>query len=123
MIIGMHAMLYSKDADAARRFLGDALGLRSIDAGEGWLIFALPPAEMGVHPTDDEQGPGLYFLCDDIQGTVTHLKSRGVEVTRPIEDQGWGVVTTLRIPGGGEIGLYEPRHPTALELGHSPPGR
>ena len=116
MISGAHVVLYSKDAEADRRFLRDALGFKYVDAGHGWLIFALPPAELGIHPEEEggESRAELYVMCDDIDSTVTDLRNKGVEIVRPVSDQGWGRVTAIRLPGGGELGLYEPRHPTAL---------
>lgn len=118
MITGIHALMYAKDADAARRFFRDVLKLPSVDAGEGWLIFALPPAEMGIHPEEDgEERHELHLMCDDVAKTVDKLKARGVEFTSPITDRGYGLVTSLRVPGGGEIGLYQPKHPVALGLG------
>jgi predicted enzyme related to lactoylglutathione lyase len=114
MIIGTHAILYTKDAEVDRAFLRDVLGWSNIDAGDGWLIFKLPPAELGIHP--DEQGGKheLYLLCDDIEATMADLEAKGVEVVRPATDQGWGLLTAIRLPGGGELGLYEARHPTAF---------
>jgi catechol 2,3-dioxygenase-like lactoylglutathione lyase family enzyme len=118
VIAGAHAILFAEDADAARRFLRDVLGFAGVDAGEGWLIFALPPAEVAVHP-----GPGwgravgqheLFLMCHDIERTVAELKGKGVEFVTTISDEGYGLMTRLRIPGGGEIGLYEPRHPSPL---------
>jgi predicted enzyme related to lactoylglutathione lyase len=117
MITGVHSLLYSKEADATRAFLRDVLGFSSVDAGRGWLIFALPPAELAVHPADDEErGSEMYLMCDDVDATVAELKQKGVEIVRPIADQGWGRVTAIRVPGAGEIGLYQPRHATALAL-------
>jgi predicted enzyme related to lactoylglutathione lyase len=116
MITGIHALLYSKDPDTTRSFFRDVLGLPSVDAGRGWLIFALPPAELGIHPTEEEEGPELYLMCQDVERTVAELRAKGVELTRPISDEGWGRLTAIRIPGGIELGLYEPRHPTALTL-------
>jgi catechol 2,3-dioxygenase-like lactoylglutathione lyase family enzyme len=116
MINGVHAMIYAKDAALARAFFRDVLGFRGVDAGHGWIILALPPAELGVHPAEgSDSRHELYFMCDDIQKTVEELKGKGVEFTQPISDQGWGLVTSLKIPGGGEIALYQPRHPTALK--------
>jgi catechol 2,3-dioxygenase-like lactoylglutathione lyase family enzyme len=116
VISGAHAILFAEDADAARAFLRDVLGLAGVDAGEGWLIFSLPPAEVAVHP-----GPGqpagqheLFLMCHDIDQTVTELKEKGVEFVAPVSNEGFGLMTRLRIPGGGEIGLYEPRHPSPL---------
>jgi catechol 2,3-dioxygenase-like lactoylglutathione lyase family enzyme len=123
MLNGAHVLLYVKDADKARAFFRDTLRLRHVDAGEGWLIFALPPAEMGIHPVMDGDGEmhELYLMCDDIKKTVAELRAQGVEVTQPIADRGWGLVSALRVPGGGEIGFYQPRHPTAAKL--APPAR
>jgi catechol 2,3-dioxygenase-like lactoylglutathione lyase family enzyme len=109
MITGAHAILYSRDAEADRAFIRDVLGFDSVDAGHGWLIFALPPAELAVHPAEAVQQE-LFLMCDDIQATVAELEAKGVEVAPPT-DQRWGLVTSLRLPGGGELGLYEPRHP------------
>jgi len=114
MIIGTHAVLYTKDADADRAFLRDVLGFPNVDAGDGWLIFKLPPAELGIHPDEEGGRHELYLLCDDIEATVADLEAKGVEVVRPATDQGWGILTAIRLPGGGELGLYEPRHPTAF---------
>jgi catechol 2,3-dioxygenase-like lactoylglutathione lyase family enzyme len=116
MITGVHALIFNQDADAVRAFVRDILGFPAVDAGGGWLIFALPPAELGVHPTD---GPGLgqhelYLMCDDLEQTVAELQAKGVEFPRPIADQGFGRVTWLKIPGGAELALYQPRHPTAI---------
>jgi catechol 2,3-dioxygenase-like lactoylglutathione lyase family enzyme len=116
MITGVHTVLYSSDPDATRAFFRDVLGLGSVDAGGGWLIFALPPSELGIHPTEGTIGPELYLMCDDIERSVAEMRARGVEVAREVSDQGWGLVTAVRVPGAGEIGLYQPRHPTALAL-------
>ncbi len=113
MITGVHAILFSTDVDATRAFLRDALDLDAVDAGHGWLIFALPPAELAAHPAQapDRQ---LYLMCDDIHATVADLEARGVTITGPVTDQGWGLLTSIAVPGAGELGLYEPRHPTAI---------
>jgi predicted enzyme related to lactoylglutathione lyase len=122
MINGMHALLYSRDVAAARAFLGDVLGLASIDIGHGWLIFAAPPVEVAVHPLEAEEADRppetveLYLMCDDLERTIAELKAKSVEITRPIEERRYGKFTALRVPGGNELGLYEPRHPTALGL-------
>ena len=110
MITGLHAMIYSRNADAVKAFLRDA-GLRSVDAGEGWPIFAAPPTEMAVHPTGEESSHELYFICDDINATIGELAKHGVNAT-PVQDRGWGLVTTLTLPGGEEIGLYEAKYPS-----------
>ena len=117
MINGVHAIIYTKAPDEVRTFFRDVLGLSSVDAGHGWLIFALPPAELGVHPSDDESFHELYLLCDYIHATVEELKGKGVEFSRPLSEQAWGFVTSIRMPGGGELGLYQPKHPTAIQLG------
>ncbi|MFF8277166.1 VOC family protein [Streptomyces lateritius] len=113
MFSGAHVILYTSDADADRAFLKDVLGFGHVDAGHGWLIFALPPAEVAVHPTDDEPKHELYLMCDDIAGTLTTLEDRGVVISRPISDQGWGQLAAIRLPSGTELPLYEPHHPTA----------
>jgi len=110
MITGVHAIQFSPDADALRAFLRDTIELPSVDAGGGWLIFRLPPAEIAAHPSD-ETSTQLYLMCDDIEATVADLEAKGVELTGPVNDQGWGLVTAIALPGGGELGLYEPRHP------------
>jgi hypothetical protein len=114
MINGMHAILYSTDADATRDALRELLGTHWVDAGGGWLIFALPPAEIAVHPADEGGRAELYLMCDDVAATVTALRAKGFEAARPVSDQGWGLLTAITLPGGVELGLYQPRHPTAL---------
>jgi catechol 2,3-dioxygenase-like lactoylglutathione lyase family enzyme len=114
MINGVHAIIYSKDAEAARGFFNDVLGFSSVDAGGGWPIFALPPAELAAHPTEGDTQVELYLMCTDIHATVEELKGKGVEFSDPISDQGWGLLTSIKLPGGGKLGLYEPRHPTPL---------
>jgi catechol 2,3-dioxygenase-like lactoylglutathione lyase family enzyme len=111
MITGAHAIVYSEDADADRAFFRDVLGFPSVDAGGGWLIFALPPAELAAHPADAGGRHELYLMCDEIEATVAQLEAKGVEFTRPVSDEGFGLLTSLKLPGGGELGLYEPRHP------------
>lgn len=115
MINGAHVILYSRDAEADRRFLGDVLGLDHVDAGGGWLIFRAPPAELAVHPTEAAGTHELYLMCDDVQATVDQLEAKGVQMAKPISNQGWGLVTAIRLPGGDDLGLYEPLHPTAHE--------
>ncbi|HEY7946525.1 MAG TPA: VOC family protein [Acidimicrobiales bacterium] len=125
MITSSHAIIYAEDAEKARPFFRDVLGFPSIDAHDGWLIFKLPPAELGIHPAGDAGDPAngapsghheLYFMCDDIEETVADLVAKGVEFTSPVENQGFGLLTRLRVPGAGEIGLYQPRHTTAYDL-------
>ena len=112
MVFGAHLVLYSEDADADRRFLAEMLGLRSVDAGHGWLIFALPPAEVAVHPAA-APGVELYLMCDDLAAEVETLGARGVPCS-PIEEARWGSMTKIVLPGGGSVGLYQPRHPLAI---------
>jgi catechol 2,3-dioxygenase-like lactoylglutathione lyase family enzyme len=114
VIFGAHVIVYTKDAEADRAFLRDALGFEGVDAGDGWLIFALPPAEIAVHPSDTEGRHELYVICDDVDATVRELHGRGVDLAREVWSQRWGRLTAIRLPGGGEIGLYEPRHSTPL---------
>ena len=114
MITGMHSIIYTKDADSVRAFFRDVLGFPSVDAGDGWLIFALPPSELGIHPSEGEAYHELYLVCDDVNATVAALKSKGVKFTRPVSDQGWGLMTAIQLPGGAELGLYQPKHPIAL---------
>ena len=116
MITGMHAIVFSPHAAKARSFFADVLGMPSADAGGGWLIFALPPAELAVHPAGGESRHELYLMCDDIQATVSELEAKGVEFTAPVSDEGFGLLTKMRVPGAGELGLYEPRHATPLDL-------
>jgi len=114
VITGAHAVMFSRDAGGLRAFLRDVLGFSGVDAGGGWLIFALPPAELAAHPSEGEGRHELYLMCDDIAATVTELEAKGVEFTRPVSDEGFGLMTAMRVPGGDELGLYEPRHPTPL---------
>jgi catechol 2,3-dioxygenase-like lactoylglutathione lyase family enzyme len=111
MITGVHAVLFTPDAERLRAFLGEILGLRSVDAGGGWPIFALPPAEIAAHPADEPGAPQLYLMCDDVDSTIEELRAKGVEIGGPVRDERWGRVTSIELPGGGELGLYEPRHP------------
>ena len=115
MITGLHAIIFGSQADEVRAFFRDVLEWPSVDAGGGWLIFAAPPAELAAHSTDGEAHHELYLMCDDITATVAELEAKGVEFTRPVSDEGFGRMTRLRLPGGGELGLYEPRHPTPLD--------
>jgi predicted enzyme related to lactoylglutathione lyase len=112
VITGAHVINFTPDPEGVRAFVRDVLGFASVDAGGGWLIFALPRAELAAHPAEDDSRYELYLMCDDIEATVEELKRKGVEFTRPISDERWGLVTAFAIPGGGELALYEPRHPT-----------
>jgi catechol 2,3-dioxygenase-like lactoylglutathione lyase family enzyme len=116
MINGLHAVIFSRDAEGVRAFLRDVLGFASVDAGGGWLIFALPPAELAAHPSDDDGHHQLYLMCDDVHASVEELARKGVEFAHPVRDEGWGLLTTIRLPGGGELGLYEPKHMSPLTL-------
>lgn len=112
MITGMHAIVFSPEAEKVRAFFADVLGMSSADAGGGWLIFALPPAELAVHPADGESHHELYLMCDDIQATLTELRVRGAEIARDVSDQGWGLLSAIRLPDGSEFPIYQPRHPS-----------
>jgi hypothetical protein len=113
MIFGAHLVVFSTDADADRAFLSDVLGFDSVDAGGGWLIFALPPAEAALHPAETPAAE-LYLMCDDLAAEMRSLAERGVGLS-DVEEARWGSITKIRLPSGGEIGLYQPRHPTAIE--------
>jgi catechol 2,3-dioxygenase-like lactoylglutathione lyase family enzyme len=114
MITGLHAILFSPDADRVRAFVGDVLGFDSVDAGGGWLIFGPWPSELAVHPGEENGKHELYLMCDDVERTVEELTAKGVEFSGEISDQGWGRLTAIKVPGGGELGLYEPRHPSPI---------
>ena len=109
MLIGAHSILYSTNAEADRTFLKDVIGLTSVDVGRGWLIFGLPPAEVAVHPGESNGEYGFYLMYDDVAAFVADMKKRGVECGQ-IEDQGWGLLTHVVLPGGGKLGVYQPRH-------------
>jgi len=115
MITGAHVIVYSRDAEADRAFFRDVLEYPNVDAGGGWLIFKLPPAEVAVHPADGAERHELYLMCDDVAATIEKLTARGVSCA-PVRDEGWGLLTSITLPGGGELGLYQPRHPKATEL-------
>jgi catechol 2,3-dioxygenase-like lactoylglutathione lyase family enzyme len=110
VISGAHVTVFSRDADATRAFFRDVLGLDSVDAGGGWLIFALPPAELAVHPSDGPPSHELFLMCDDLGETLERLADEGVALARPATDAVWGRVAYLDVPGLGALGLYEPRH-------------
>jgi catechol 2,3-dioxygenase-like lactoylglutathione lyase family enzyme len=125
MITGSHAIIFAEDAERARAFLRDVLELPYVDAHDGWLIFKLPPAELGIHPAAASADPGvgalnghheLYLMFDNLETTMADLEAKGVEFAGPPEAQGFGIIARLRIPGAGEIGLYQPRHPTAYDI-------
>ena len=107
-------MIFTTDAERDRVFFRDVLEFPSVDAGGGWLIFGLPPAELAAHPAEEGGQHELYLMCDDINATVAELKGKGVDVARPIGDEGFGPLTAIRLPGGGELGLYQPRHRSPL---------
>ncbi|MCW2635748.1 MAG: hypothetical protein JWQ99_2115 [Blastococcus sp.] len=116
MILGAHVILYSSEPEADRALLQELLGRPSVDAGGGWQILQLPPGEVAVHPADTPGAVELYLVCDDVDATVAELSTRGVPFEGEVSDQGWGRLTTIRLPGGGRLGLYEARHPTAFDL-------
>jgi catechol 2,3-dioxygenase-like lactoylglutathione lyase family enzyme len=111
MIHGAHVIIYSRDADADRAFFRDVLKYPSVDAGHGWLIFALPKAELAVHPAEANDTHELYFMCDDVQALVAEMKQRGTTCSA-IDEQRWGSITHLTLPGGGKLGVYQPKHPS-----------
>ena len=114
MINGVHALIYARDTEKARAFFRDVLDWPFVDAGHGWLIFAMPPSEVGVHPImeGDAQSHQLYLMCDDIKKAVKALEKKGVQCA-PLQDAGFGIMTSFEIPGGGPLGMYQPRHPVA----------
>ena len=116
MINGSHVVLFSRDPEADRAFFADVLGQPHVDAGGGWLIFKMPAAEVAMHPSDGPAGPELYFMCDDVEATMQDLRAKGVEFTQDISEERWGRLTRFRLPGGGEVGMYEPHHPRAIDL-------
>ncbi len=113
MIFGAHVIIFSNDVFADRAFFRDVLGFSSVDAGHDWLIFALPPAELAVHPSDEDVGHEMYLMCDDLPADIAALKTKGVR-TSEVEEVRWGSLTKIELPGGGRVGLYQPRHPTAV---------
>jgi hypothetical protein len=120
MIIGAHSIIYSKNSDADRTFLKEVLGFPHVDVGGGWLIFGLPPGEVAVHPSDENGVHELYLMTDDVQALVASMNERGIE-TSPISNQGWGMLTQVTLPGGGKLGIYQPRH--ASPPPHVPGGK
>jgi hypothetical protein len=119
MIHGAHVILYSKDADQDRAFFRDVLGYPSEDAGHGWLIFALPPAEIAVHPSDQNDLHELYFMCDDVHAFIAEMKAKNVACS-PVEELRWGSLTRLFLPSGGKLGVYQPKHPSPIERARNP---
>jgi catechol 2,3-dioxygenase-like lactoylglutathione lyase family enzyme len=115
MISGAHVIVYSKNAEADRTFFRDVLDFKYVDAGHGWLIFALPPGEAAVHPSDESGSHELYFMCEDLKAEMASLAKKGVKCSK-VQEPRWGSITKMRLPGGGEVGLYQPKHPTALAL-------
>jgi predicted enzyme related to lactoylglutathione lyase len=112
VITGIHAVVFSPEAEKVRAFFADVVGMPSVDAGGGWLIFALPPAELAVHPAEGAARHELYLMCDDIHVALAELRDKGVEVVRDVSDQGWGLLAAIRLPDGSEFPIYEPRHPS-----------
>ena len=110
MIIGAHSVLYSTNPEADRAFLRDTLKLPHVDVGRGWLIFGLPPAEIAVHPSERNDVQELYLMCDDVEAFTVEMQRRGIAVGS-LQDEGWGILTQLTLPGGGKLGVYQPRHP------------
>lgn len=114
MIVGMHVMVYSSAAGKSRAFFKNVLRLKSVDAGGGWLIFALPPAELAAHPDKKGGRLELYLMCDDIEKTVASWTKKGVRFTRPISNRAWGRLTSFDLPGVGDFWLYQPKHPSPI---------
>jgi hypothetical protein len=110
MIYGAHALVFSRAPEEARELLQTILGTETVDAGGGWLIHALPPSEIAVHPTDGAPGIDLYLMCQDIEKTILALREKGVKFSKPVSEERWGRVCAIALPGGGELGLYQPRH-------------
>jgi catechol 2,3-dioxygenase-like lactoylglutathione lyase family enzyme len=114
VITGVHAIVFSPEAEKVRAFFGDVLGLRSLDAGGGWLIFALPPADLAVHPTDGDGHHEFSLMCDDIHATLADLRSKGVEIAQEVSERRWGLAATIRLPDSTELTIYEPRHASPI---------
>jgi catechol 2,3-dioxygenase-like lactoylglutathione lyase family enzyme len=115
MISGAHMIVYSKDSEADRAFFQNVLGFASVDAGHGWLIFAMPPAEAAFHPSDDNDVHELYFMCEDLKAAMAALAEKGVHCS-DVQEARWGSITKIQLPGGGKVGLYQPKHPTAIGM-------
>jgi catechol 2,3-dioxygenase-like lactoylglutathione lyase family enzyme len=116
MITGIHALMYAENEHKARAFFRDVLGLPNVDAGSGWLIFKLPPSELAVHEAYQSGTHELYLMCDNLAQTMADLTAKGVEFGAPVTEAPWGRLTSIRVPGGGDIRLYEPKHKTAYDL-------
>jgi catechol 2,3-dioxygenase-like lactoylglutathione lyase family enzyme len=116
MFNGAHVILYSNNAEADRAFIRDTLGFAGVDAGDGWLIFKLPPAEIAVHPVEGDTKHELYLMCDNIENALAELAAKGVEISDPVSDEGWGVLASIRLPSGSDLSLYQPRHAVAYDL-------
>ena len=114
MIHGAHVIIYSRDADADRAFFRDVLKYESVDAGRGWLILALPPAELAVHPSDENDAHELFLMCDDVQAFIAEMQTKQVKCS-PVDEQRWGSITRLTLPGCGRLGVYQPKHPSPLK--------
>jgi len=119
MISGAHVILYTADAEADRAFIRDVLAFPWVDAGAGWLIFKLPPAEVAMHPTEGPAKHEFYLMCDDLEETLADLVAKGVNISRPPSDEGWGTLAAIYLPSGAELFLYQPQHSTAYDL-HTP---
>jgi hypothetical protein len=122
MIIGAHSIIYSTNPDADRAVLRDVFKLTHVDVGSGWLIFGLPPAEVAVHPSDKNDVHELYMMCDDVEALVAEMKRRNL-TCGPVRDQGWGLLTRLTLPGGGKLGIYQPRHARPAPMAASGPSK
>jgi catechol 2,3-dioxygenase-like lactoylglutathione lyase family enzyme len=116
VITGLHGIIFSSDAEAVRALFRDTLGWPYVDAGGGWLIFKSPPSELAAHPDSEGGRQELFLTCDDVEATVAELKAKGVRIDKPVTDQGFGLLTYIELPGGGSLGLYQPKHPTAFDL-------
>lgn len=115
MFIGVHSLIFTKDAEAARVFFRDVLEFPWVNAGDGWLVFALPPTEVGLHPEDGDRDHELHLLCDDLHATVARLQAKGVKLVEPIHEEEWGIATRIEVPGDAWIGIYQPKHPLVFE--------
>ncbi|MCY3911944.1 MAG: extradiol dioxygenase [Chloroflexi bacterium] len=115
MFIGVHSLIFTKDAEAARAFFRDVLEFPWVNAGDGWLVFALPPTEVGLHPEEGDRDHELHLLCDDLHATVARLQAKGVKLIEPIHEEEWGIATRIEVPGDAWIGIYQPKHPLVIE--------